>query len=203
MKNSNYIINGILIVAIIVLFILQFTGNKTNTKSPNNLGFVADSTGFHLPIAYINTDSLLSNYKFYLDLSDDLLKKQEDKSLDIKRRDDNLKKQIADFYQKAQNNIFITPERAQQEENRLLGLRQDLENYVAQISQEMSIEQAKMNKQLTDTITTALKDFNTPKKYEFILSNVGTDNILYADDSYDITVEATEFLNARYVPSKK
>jgi outer membrane protein len=44
-----------------------------------------------------------------------------------------------------------------------------------------------------------LKQFNTPKKYEYILSNAGTDNILYADEKYDITTEIIEYLNARYV----
>ena len=59
-----------------------------------------------------------------------------------------------------------------------------------------------MNQQLQDTIVSALKVFNNPQKYQLILSNVGTDNIVYADDSYDITKEIIEFLNARYVPSK-
>jgi len=203
MKNSNYIINGILIVAVIVLFILQFTGGKAGTKHSETTDGVADSSGFHLPIAYIRTDSLLSNYNFYKDLSDEMMKKFEDKSLSVKQREDRLKKEITEYYQKLQNNVFYSQERQMQEQNRLTGLQTELEKYTASVDQEIKFEQAKMSQQLQDTIVSAVKDFNTPKKYEIILSNAGTDNIIYADDSYDITAEITEFLNARYVPQKK
>jgi len=203
MKNNNYIISGILAVAVIVLFILQFTGRKGDTKYSETVGIVRDSTGFRLPIAYIRTDSLLVKYKFSIDLNNDMLKKVEDNRLNIKQREDKLKKDYADFQQKAQNNIFITQERAQQEYNRLEGQRQDLENYATQVNQDLAMEQSRLNQQLFDTITANLKIFNTPKKYEIIFSNVGTDNILCADDSYDITSDVIEFFNARYVPAKK
>jgi len=202
MKNSNYIINGVLIIAVLVLFILQFTGKKGVAKQLESIGVFSDSTHSHLPIAYIRTDSLLSHYKFFLDLNDASIKKIEDKKLIINKRQDQLQKEVNDYYQKAQMNAFITQERAQQEQNRLSGLKQDLDNYIAQANQEMQMDQAKLQQQLTDTIISALKIFNTPKKYEMILSNAGTDNILYADDSYDITNEVTDFLNARYVPAK-
>jgi len=202
MKNSNYIINGILVIAIIVLFLLQFTGKKSGTKQSETKEITSESANFHLPIAYIRTDSLLSNYKFFIDLNDASIKKLEDRKLDINKRTEALRTRIANYYQKAQMNAFISQERQQQEQNTLASAQQDLDNYISQSTQEMQAEQNKMQQQLIDTIVVALKIFNTPKKYEMILSNAGTDNILYADDSYDITKEVTEFLNARYVPAK-
>ena len=202
MKNSNNIISGVLIVAVIVLFILQFTGRRTNTESKIGEA-VGDSIDYHLPIAYIQTDSLLANYKFFNDLNETIIKKFENKKLSINQRTEKFKKEVIEYQQKAQMNAFISAERQMQEENRLAGLQQDLENYAAQAERELSVDQAKMQQQLVDTIVGALKIFNTPKKYEMILSNAGTDNILYADDSYNITNEIIEFLNARYVPEKK
>jgi len=201
MKNSNYIINGILLAAIIVLFILQFTG-RGGMKSSDAADAAADSTGCHLPIAYIRTDSLLANYNFSKDLNEALMKKMEDKKLDINRRSEKFKKEVIDFQQKAQMNAFISQERQMQEQNRLAGMQQDLENYAAQSDKELTQEQIKMNQQLQDTIVAALKVFNGSKKYHLILSNVGTDNIFYSDDTYDITKDVIEFLNARYVPTK-
>ena len=203
MKNSNYIINGILAVAVIVLFIMQFTGGKANKKELETVEAGADSVSYHLPIAYIRTDSLLANYKFFIDLNDAGIKKIEDKKLIINKRSEDFKSKVLDFQQKAQMNAFISQERQQQEQNRLAGQQQELEKYIAQVDQEMQLEQAKMNQQLIDTIVASLKIFNTPKKYEMIFSNVGTDNIYYSDDSYDITKEVTDFLNARYVQTKK
>jgi len=203
MKNSNYIINGILVVAIIVLFILHFTGTGAKVKHPETDEIAADSTEYRLPIAYIRTDSLLASYKYFIDLNEASIKKIEDKKLDINRRMEKFRKEALDFQQKAQMNAFISQERQMQEQNRLAKMQQDLENYAAQVDKELTQEQENMRQQLTDTIVTSLKLFNIPKKYHLILSNAGTDNILYADDLYDITGEIIEFLNDRYVPPAK
>jgi len=202
MKNNNYIINGILIVAIIVLFILQFTGRKADIKQPETAEAITESTNSYLPIAFVQTDSLMPNYIFFNDLSKTLMKNLEDKRLIIKQREERFQKEYLDYQEKAQRNVFISPERQRQEENRLYSLQQELNNLMTQVEQEMSLEQSKMSQQLQDTIVTALKQFNTPKKYEYILSNAGTDNILYAGDEYDITKEVIEFLNARYTQSQ-
>jgi outer membrane protein len=203
MKNSNYIINGILLAAVIVLFILQFTGKKGDAKHPDAAGIITDSTGFHLPIAYVRTDSLMVKYSFFNDMSNAMMKKVEDKKLEINKKYDKLAVEFNDFQQKAQRNLYITQERAMQEQERILRQKEDLDNLAAQIERELSVEQMNVLQQVQDTIVAAVKVCNTQKKYEMILCNVGTDNILYADDSYDITLEIVEFLNARYVPSKK
>jgi len=203
MKNSNYIINGILIVAVIVLFVLHFTGRKGGAKLLETVGITKDSTSAHLPIAYIRTDSLLLKYKFSNDLNDALLKKVEDRRLSINQKANTLNKAVADFQQKVQMNAFISQERQAQEQDKLIKQKQDLDNLASQADKELSVEQMQMIQQVTDTIISSLKVFNTPKKYQLILSNAGTDNILYAaDDSYDITNEVVTFLNARYVPAK-
>jgi len=203
MKNSNYIINGILIVAVIVLFVLHFTGKKGDAKLLETVGITNDSTSARLPIAYIRTDSLLLKYKFSIDLNNALLKKVEDRRLSINQKADTWNKAVNDFQQKAQMNAFISQERQAQEQDKLIKQKQDLDNLASQADKELSVEQMNMIQQVTDTIISSLKAFNTPKKYQLILSNAGTDNILYAaDDSYDITNEVVEFLNARYVPAK-
>jgi len=202
MKNSNYIIKGIFIVAFSGLFFSQCTDKQGGTKQMESVRTGTDSTGYHLPIAYVRTDSLLAKYKFFNDLNEALLKKAEDKRLDLSKQADKWSKSVADFQQKAQMNAFISQERQAQEQDRLLKQKQDLDNLASQTDKEMQNEQVKMIQQIQDTIITALKQFNTPKKYEMIFSNSGTDNILYADDSYDITKEVIEFLNNRYSPSK-
>jgi len=203
MKNSNYIINGILIIAVIVLFILHFTGRRTNAKSHVTSEFYSDSTGVRLPLAFVRTDSLLANYKFSINLNEEMLKKVEDESLGIKRRQDRFERNVADFQQKAQNNVFLTQERYQQEESRLIKERDDYQTYAASVERELAFERARMNRQLQDTVKAALKIFNTPKKYEIIFCDVDNDNILFAEDLYDITDDVVEFLNDRYVPEKK
>lgn len=55
------------------------------------------------------------------------------------------------------------------------------------------LEQQKLNLQLADTIKVNLVEFNKNKNYEIIFSNTASDNILYADEKYDITQEVIRF----------
>ena len=197
MKNSNYIINGVLALAIIVLFILHFTGKGTFGKKSDTKGIAADSAEVRLPIAYVRTDSLLSNCKFFNNLNDALIKKAEDKRLQINQKAEQLNKDVVDFQQKAKMNAFLTQERMEQEQNKLLGRKQDLDALADQADKEIAAERVRVSTQVIDTIISSLKQFNNPKKYQLILSNSGTDNILYADEAYDITKEVIDFLNTR------
>jgi outer membrane protein len=201
MKNTNYIINGILAAAIIVLFILQFS--KKEGGSTTDLSVIPDSTTYHLPVAYIRTDSLLMNYNFSTDLNESLMKKVEKGRGTINQRSQKLQNEIYEYQQRVQANAYISRERQQQEETRLGRQQNELQQYVAQFDEELTNEQKKMNQQLQDTIISAVRLFNTPQKYQIIFSNEGTDNLFYADDSYDITKEVLEFLNARYIPAKE
>ena len=117
MKNINYVINGVLAVAVIILFVMQFSGKKESTVAP---AFTAegDSTNL-LPVAYVNVDSLLSNYNYSKDLNERILKMQEDYRLDMTQRSNALRTELNDFQRKYEANAFLTAERAQQEGNRL------------------------------------------------------------------------------------
>jgi outer membrane protein len=201
MKNTNYIINGILAVAIIILFILQFSRKGGNTEADSSAN--SDSAGYHLPVAYIQTDSLLRNYNFYIDRNEKIMNKLEKERVTLNQRSQKLQSDYLDYQQKAQANAYLSRERMQQEETRLSRLQNELQQYAARVDEELAAEQNNLNQQLQDTILSALKLYNIPQKYQIIFSNVGTDNILYANDSYDITQNIIEFLNARYSPAKE
>jgi outer membrane protein len=202
MKNTNYIVSGILAIAVIILFILQFSQNGKHAKTESSL-CNSDSVGFRLPIAYIRTDSLLNNYRFSNDLNDAMLKKVEDQQVIINQRSQKFQQEVMDYQQKAQLNAFYSQERRQQEETRLGRQQEELEKFSNQTRQNLAVEQMKIQQQLQDTILTALKLFNTPQKYQVIFSNINYDNLFYADDVYDITQEVIDFLNARYTPTKE
>ena len=109
---------------------------------------------------------------------------------------------MQEFQTKIANNAFLTQERAEQEQKRLLTKRQELESLDARLSQELMQEQQKLNEQLRDSIVSQLKIYNQGKGYQVIYSNTGGDNILLADDIYDITAEILEYLNKNYATKK-
>ena len=71
------------------------------------------------------------------------------------------------------------------------------------LQSELMSENEKNSLQLRDSINAFLKEYNKDKKYSMIFSNTGFDNLLYADDVYNITQEILDGLNARYSSPKK
>lgn len=70
------------------------------------------------------------------------------------------------------------------------------------LTQQLVEAQQKMSEELRDTINSFLKEYNKDKKYEIILSNTASDNIMITNDGYDITSEIIELLNKRYEKKK-
>ncbi|MCX6307331.1 MAG: OmpH family outer membrane protein [Bacteroidia bacterium] len=60
-----------------------------------------------------------------------------------------------------------------------------------------------MNEQLRDSIYKFLQEYNKDKKYQMILSNTMNDNIMVADNAYNITNEVVEMLNSKYVKAEE
>jgi len=200
MKNVNYIVNGILALAVIILFVMQFSGKKeSSTTQFNTVGFTGTETV--LPIAYVNVDSLLLNYNYSRDLNEIIMKKQEDSRLNINQRANSLRDEVQAFEHKIQNNAFPTRERAEQEQQRLMNKEQELRILDERLTNELLTEQQTLNQQLRDDIISQLKVYNQTKNYQVIFSNTMGDNILLAEDVYDITAELIEFLNKNYTPT--
>ncbi|MDD3196361.1 MAG: OmpH family outer membrane protein [Paludibacter sp.] len=202
MKNISLIVNAILGVAVIILFVLVL-GNNKKSSTPG-VQFGSDSTQtVKLPIAYVNVDSLLLNYQFAKESNETLLKQQEDSRLDLNVKARQLQGEMAEFQRKLENNAFLSRERAEQEQNRLMRKEQDLQQLNATLSQELMEVQQRISEELRDTINAFLKEYNMDKKYEMIISNTANDNILLANEGYDITDEVIAILNERFGKKKK
>ena len=201
MKNLSLILNAVLAIAVIVLFVKVFSNNP---KSPSEKSFYKNDSlnAGLLPIAYINVDSLLLNYQFAKEANESLIKKQEDSRLSINTKARQLQTEMSEFQRKLEANAFLSRERAEQEQSRLLKRQEDLRELDGQLSQQLMQVQQKMSEQLRDTINSFLKEYNKDQKYQLILSNTSSDNILYATEGLDITPEITELLNKRYAAKK-
>lgn len=200
MKNINYVINCALAAAVLILYVLLLSGEKESKVAP---AFTAegDSTQL-LPVAFVNVDSLLTNYNYSKDLNERILKMQEDYRLDMTQRSNALRTELNDFQRKYEANAFLTAERAQQEGNRLQKKQEELQNYAAKKEQELAAKQMELNGQLRDTIVAQLTVFNQSKGYQIIFSNTMGDNILLGNPAYDITAEFLEVLNKNYSSAK-
>lgn len=195
MKRINYLINGFAALALIVLFSQCAGKADTNTAAA---GEAKGATSSELKIAYVEVDTLLSKYNFCVDLNEAMVKKEENIRMTLNQRANELGKQKQEFQKKYENNAFISQDRAQQEYARLTKMEQDLQALQGKLSNELMAENQKNSLQLRDSINNFLKEYNKTKGYSLIISNTGSDNLLYADKTLDITMEIVNGLNARY-----
>ena len=80
-------------------------------------------------------------------------------------------------------------------------MNQEYQQLAERLTQELLLEQEKLNIQMEGTIKVRMVEYNRDKNYEIIFSNRTTSNILYAHDKYDITDDVVEFLNSKYGPA--
>ncbi|MDR1780488.1 MAG: OmpH family outer membrane protein [Tannerella sp.] len=198
MKNVNYLISGVLAVAVIILFVMQCSDNKTEQNTVGNKFANFGDSVSSLPVAYFYIDTLLQNYNFAKDLNEQITRKQENARANLTQQARNLESEINEFRYKAQNGAFLTQARAEQEQERLMKKQQDLQNMDAKLTQELIDETNRMNEQLRDTIMSHLRIFNQDKKYQIIISSDATNPIFLADEVYNITGEIVDYLNRRW-----
>ena len=151
-------------------------------------------------IAYVNTDSLLSEYEYAKKLNDKLNDKAEKARTDLNEQARVFQQDVAEFQRKVQNNGFLSVDRAQKEQARLQKAEQDLQQKNDRLSAELMQEQARLSKELHDTIENFLGEYANGR-YTLILSNTMGDNVLYAAPGVDITPIVIKALNDRYAKS--
>ena len=193
MNKVQIAINVVLVASVATLFVIVL-GGKKQCDAPTATVERSEA----LPIAYLNTDSLLVNYVFAQEANEKLMKKQEDARLKLNTKARTLQNEMADFQRKLENNAFLSRERAEKEQQRLIKKQQELQELEAKLTEDIMIENQRLNMQLADTVTYFLKEFNADGRYHVILSNSAKDNVLMAAESYNITNEVINQLNARY-----
>lgn len=195
------VVFGVLIVVLSVLFCV-FGGWKRPVCAVEETSLAAAESE-RLPIAYINIDSLLMDYVFAQEANEKLMSKQEDARLQLNQKARSLQNDMAEFQRKLDNNAFLSRERAESEAQRLQKRQQDLQDLEAKLTQDIMLENQNLNLQLRDTLDNFLKVFNADGRYEMILSNTQSDNVLFSKPIYDITQEVVAALNDRYPKKKK
>ena len=157
------------------------------------------ATPSDLKIAYVEVDSIMSQYKFCKDYSLILQKKGQNIQNTLAQKNQALQAAAANFQQKLQQNAY-TQEQAQAIQAGLQKQNNDLQALNQRLSAEFQTETDKYNAALRDSIQHFLKVYNKDKKYSMILSKAG-DNLLYADKALDITNEVIAGLNKAYKPA--
>jgi outer membrane protein len=200
MKRLPLILNIVLAVAVAILYVLHFTGLGACKKSLSGNGIpagMADGSS----IFYVQIDSVLKHFDMATDLSGELQTKYSASEAEFQAKQKAYQNDVNDYQYKAQRGL-ITRSEAQTIEQELYGKQQNLVKLQQDLSQDLSEKQTVMNRQVINAIMEYLKNNNAQLNYKYVLGTSFGGNILYANDSLDITRHIITGLNENYKQNK-
>lgn len=195
MKKLQIIVASILALAIAGLYILFFTGTGNNGESgiiATDIAPVEDNQIF-----YVQIDTVLANYDMAIDMADELEKNVQSSDAEFSSQQNAYEKEVTD-YQDRYNRGLLTRSEASNIEQELYTKQQELLALQQSLSEELSEQQAVMNRQLIDAIMQYLDKHSQEYNYRYVLGTSFGGNILYAHESQDITQSVIEGLNEEY-----
>ena len=170
--------------------------DKSNSKMDEKTAPAATKTAVDSKIAFVEVDSIMTQYNFCMEYSKLLQQKGNNIQKTLATKQQQLQAAAANFQQKIQQNAY-TRDQAEAVQAGLQKQNNDLQALNQRLSNEFQAETEKYNKALHDSIQHYLAIYNKDKKYGMIFAKQG-DNVLYADKAYDITNEVVAGLNKMY-----
>lgn len=194
MKNVSLALNAVLLVAVAILYYLHFSGPSSTSVSGNGGVLLQDAK-----IAYINSDSVLKHYEYLTVNRKDLEARGLQMEQDFRNRAQSLQNDVA-TYQRTVNNMTFGQAKAAEEE--LAKKQQNLQLYQQSLSQQLAMEEGKLNKELYDRITAFLKGYASENNLQVVLKYDPTSDVLFGGETLDITQQVIEGLNQAYKNEK-
>ena len=160
----------------------------------------AETTG--LKIAYVEMDSLITQYQLYKDYEEELTRKGTNIQSTLAQKQRTLEQHAAAMQKKYESNGFTTRDELERAQNSIQAEQQQLQELADRLQTDFAQEQARVNQEARDSIQAFLRSYNKTKKYDYVLVKAG-DNMLIANPKMDITKEVIKVLNKRYKKSRK
>lgn len=181
-------------LASMALLMASCAGNSENEANESATG--SNEQG-GLRIAFVEVDSLMTQYQFCKDYSEVMAQEYANIQKELAGKQRTLEQHAATVQQKYESGAYTTRDEVERAQANIQREQQELAIYSDRLSAEFANQQAEYNDEMRDSIQAFLKTYNKKKKYDYILSK-GGDNMLYANPKYDITNDVIKGLNARY-----
>lgn len=195
MKQIHYVIEAVLAVAIIILFIMMPRSSASKAKTTNPKAEQAAAT---LPIAFVRMDSLASQYEYFRDMNKQLAAEAEQNQRTLATKMAAMQKAAEDFQRRLRTNAFTSEDAARVEQEKILKMQEEGQRLELSMTQALANKQAEANEKMYRIVREQVSEMNKDGKYRYILTNVGLENLLYADSTLDITDDVVKVLNDHY-----
>ena len=197
-KSCRYqtLMNIIMALAIIVLFVLNFTNKGGVKKNPEAKAPIAQ-TADGLTVAYINTDTLMAKYQYAIDLEEELRQFQMSKEKSYQQQVTQLQKDMQKYLNDGPN---MTLSQQQAKEKELKQREAQLQSLGAELASKIQEKTITESEKMTRAVYAFIREYNKANQnYTLILArSFNSSPILYGDEGMDITNEIVEGLNEEY-----
>jgi outer membrane protein len=209
MKNLSLIINGVLAIAVAILF-YQVHSLKNGTTVSSDEGtektevkpvVVSNTTLADSKIAYVNTDSINEHYQYIADFTKVIRNKKASLESQMQSMTAKFQSEYEAFQQSAQAGVAPQSE-LQKQQASLERQQQELANKELQM-QNLGIELEEKNMELNKSVKDYLVKINNGR-FDYILSYSDLmPTILLTNPKLDITTEVLKGINEEYNAKKK
>ena len=124
--------------------------NNANPKMDEQPAAAETAQTGDLKIAYVEVDSLMTQYEFCKEFSLVLQKKSNNARNTLTQKGQQLQNAAANFQQKLNNNAFTSREQAESQQAAIQRQQQSLQELQARLENELANETAKYNEALRD-----------------------------------------------------
>lgn len=193
MKNVPIIFSSLALVGVLVLLGMQMSGNKKGNGSTGHLSSESGAGG-NSRIAYVDIDTLEANYTYLKTKKEEFTRRQSSMKAELQNSAEQMQRDYANVQRKAQAGT-LTQAEYQSAEKRLGQMQQSLQTREAALTEQLLKEQDEFNRELQTRLDKFLEEYNSDKRFDYILSYSKSGSILYADKSLNITNEVIEGMN--------
>ncbi len=203
MKNINLVLNVVLTIAVIILFVLVLKKDNDNpTVKPENteeISSLSDSTSNiakPVRIAYVNTDTILEEYKYFQELQKKLELRQNNAEYQLSQKMKELESDYKNLLSKIKLGLITETEA----ENQFAEKQQKVEEYRNTVRNQLIQEEQTLTESLYDSIVSYIKRYNEKGHvgFNYILGFSKGGGILHADEQFDLTQAVLGGLNGEY-----
>ncbi|MGB0522297.1 MAG: OmpH family outer membrane protein [Flammeovirgaceae bacterium] len=192
MKNLPLILSIIALAASGFLLVNDFSGDKG-----------ADQVDVQTAgkIAFVNMDSLQTQYTYYIEAKADLNKREQNAKTDLQKRAQELLVKEESF-RKQYNAGLLSANEAKLKQQKLQEAGANYQQYERSVQEGLLSYSQEKNVELNKKINEFLEEYNKSKGYSYIFSHGIGSPMLITDKAHDITQDVVVGLNAAYEKEK-
>lgn len=187
------------VTAVLAIAGLMVSCGKDQPKTANTE--TAGSGNKSEAIVFVNSDSLLNNYEYFKDVKSTFETKSKKAQSDLTAKQTAFQREVAAYQQSAPS---LSADQRASTEQRLARKQQELAAYNQNAGNALANDEAVENEKLYNKVSDFLKTYAKSKGYKMVFTySKGNTNLLYSDESLDVTKDVIAGLNEQYKKEKK